>query len=87
MSVWPPPVPQVAKPLMVPDCPITPSVSIGVPPEPSALKLPLVVLGSNPAIRLGVSGVQVGVNALGLLWFAAVIETTGATTLEAAASR
>src|SRR5258705_18002 len=78
------PAPQVAKPATEPDAPSAPSVKIGVPPELSSVKVPLAVDGARPAIRLGDSNVQEGVNGPVFVWFAVVIETTGDTTLDAA---
>ena len=60
---------------------MTPSVKTERPPAfPSSLKLPVAVLGSNPAIKSGVSAVQVGVNGLLPSSFEVVIEMTGETT-------
>src|SRR5438270_12835111 len=81
MSVVPPLKPQVAKPPMLPEVPIAPSVKTLVPPAPSCVKLPEAVLGAIPAIKLGVSGVQSGVNGLLPLSFEVVIETTTGETI------
>src|SRR6266436_1876243 len=81
MSVLPPPLPTVAKVLRSPEVPMVPSGKTLVPAAPSCVKLPMAVLGANPAIRLGVSGVQSGVNGLGPLSFVVLTETTGEATL------
>src|ERR1017187_1918944 len=88
MTVWPgvgllrPP--QVAKPVISPEFPRIPSVNTGAPPEPSKVKSPTRVVGTIPAIKLGVSTVQSGVNGEAPLSLEVVIEITGETTLGAA---
>src|SRR5260370_40989759 len=85
MSVVPALAPQVAKVLGVPEIPIIWSVKTFVSPSfPSLLKLPVAVLGFNPAIRSGDSAVQVGVNRLGPYSLVVVIEYARVATLDAA---
>ena len=49
-------------------------------PAISSLKFPKAVLGTRPAIKLSVAGVQVGVNGSGPFWFA--VKMTSAARVE-----
>src|ERR1039457_4048377 len=76
MSVVPALAPQLTKPLSMPETPMARSVRLERTPKfPSALKFPVAVVGASPAIRLGVSGVQSGVNGLLPLSFVVVTAT------------